>query len=258
MTATTGWQRKVVLLFKSERTLNAKKIINTFNDKSIDEMKATIITEQSCDATALTHKPKVKDLQTHLENLKHQFIGRSELCFYHAALVVLLRRKYKVEEIYSYFEQLWITEHEYLLNHLSLRWVVSACDTFIDHTKDSVRAAILMNVITLMNTLRVYETKYFLKLPTNSESMPLIDDKVTLLYCGDMPLYDGLTYFRIGTDDSLKNMRSRYETFDNIDKLATTILLSVFDKLQNNDSAFATLRLLHNSGKSKWWSDTHP
>ena len=112
-----------------------------------------------------------------------------------------------------------------------------------------------MNVITLMNTLRVHETKNFLQLSANAEPKPLLDEKTDILYAGDLPLYDGLTYFRIGTDDSLRNMRKRYNKFQKVDKLATTILLAVFEKLQNNQSAFATLRQLHRDDWSKWWYD---
>jgi hypothetical protein len=112
-----------------------------------------------------------------------------------------------------------------------------------------------MNVITLMNTLRTYETKNFLQLPANAESVPLLTKKTDMLYAGDLPLYDGLTYFRIGTDDSLRNMRKRYNKLHKIDTLATSILLAVFEKLQNNNSAFATLRQLHKDDWSKWWLD---
>ena len=255
MSAPSGWQRKLTLLFKSEKTLNADNIIKTFNNKSINEMKATIITTSMCDLTALSNKPRTKNLESHLDNLKHQFIDQSELCFYHANLVVLLRRNYKTEVTFTEFETLWNTETDYLLKHLSLRWIISACDTFIDHTTDTIRAAILMNVVTLMNTLRVYETKNFLQLNHESESLTLVTNKVDMLYQGDLSLYDGLTYFRIGTDDTLKHMRRRYENFYDTDKLATTMLLSVFDKLQANNSAFSTLRALHKDEKSKWWID---
>lgn len=255
MTAPTGWQRKAILLFKSEKRLNAGKIVKTFMNKSIDEMKATLITQSMCDASAFTHKPRTNDLTAHLENLKHQFIGQSELCFYHATLVVLLRRNYKPKEIFAEFEQLWDTEMDYLLKHLSLRWIVSACDTFVDHSTDITRAAILMNITTLVTTLRVYESKHFLLRPANSKSLPLLNDNIEAFYRSDIPLYDGLTYFRAGSDDTLKNMRKRYENFYKSDKLATTILLSVFDKLQKNNSAFSTMRSLHKSEKSEWWLD---
>ena len=254
MTTPIGWQHKLVLLFKSEKTLNAHAIISEFTAKSCDEMKAAMITESLCDPIALTNKPRTKNLKEHLDNLKHQFIGQSEICFYHAHLIVLLRRGYKTDTIFAEFEHLWHTEMEYLLNHLSLRWIVSACDTFIDHTKDSTRAAILMNVPTLINTLRVYETKAFVQRCSRSKS--LVEVNIETLYNGDLPLYEGLTYFRIGSDDTLKNMRNRYESFYDSDKLATSILLNVFDKLQNNDSAFTTMRTLHKDEKSRWWLDS--
>ena len=255
MATPTGWQRKAILLFKSEKRLNAGKIVKNFMNKTVDEMKSTIITVSLCDASALTHKPRTNDLTAHLENLKHQFIGQSELCFYHATLIVLLRRDYKPKEIFTEFEQLWHTESNYLLDNLSLRWIVSACDTFVDHSANMLRAAILMNITTLMTTLRVYETKQFLQRPSGSNSLPLVNDNIDAFYRSDIPLYDGLTYFRVGSDDSLKNMRNRYERFYGSDKLAATMLLSVFDKLQKNDSAFSTMRSLHKSKKSEWWLD---
>ncbi len=255
MKAYSKWQRKIILLFKSEKTFNAEAIVSDYTDKTIAEMKVTVIIESMCDPAALSHKPRTKDLEGHLDNLKHQFIGQSELCFYHATLVVLLRRGYKLEETFTNFEAIWTTETDYLLHNLSLRWIVSACDTFIDHSADAARTAILLNVITLMNTLKVYETKQFLQLTTSAEHTPLLTAKIDQLYRSHLPLYEGLTYFRIGADDTLKHMRSRYESFYSTDKLATTVLLFVFDKLQSNNSAFATLRTLHQDEKSKWWLD---
>lgn len=255
MATPTGWQRKAILLFKSEKKLNAGKIVKNFMNKSVDEMKSTIITVSLCNASALTHKPRTNDLTAHLENLKHQFIGQSELCFYHATLIVLLRRDYKPKEIFTEFEQLWHTESDYLLDHLSLRWIVSACDTFVDHSADMLRAAILMNITTLMTTLRVYETKQFLQRPSGSNSLPLVENNINALYRRDLPLYDGLTYFSVGSDDTLKNMRNRYERFYESDKLAATMLLSVFERLQSHQSAFSTMRSLHKCERSKWWLD---
>ncbi len=255
MAAPKSWQRKALLLFKSEKRLNAGKIIKGFDNKSSDEMKATTITESMCDLEAISSRPRIKDLQSHLDNLKHQFVGQSELCFYHTTLVVLLRRGYKITETFADFETLWATEADYLLKHLSLRWIISACDTFIDHSPNPTRKAILMNATTLINTLRIYETKHFLHTSCNNQPLRLVQEHVEALYNSDLPLYEGLTYFRIGTDDTLKHMRERYESFYDADELATTILLFMFDKLQHGDSAFATVRALHKDHKTQWWSD---
>lgn len=255
MTTPSNWQRKLLLVFRSEKRLNAGKVIKNYDGKSFDDMKATTITESMCDIETLTDERKSKALESHLNNLKHQSLGESELCFYHNTLIILMRRKYKIDKIFAEFERLWVAENHYLLENLSLRWIVSACDTFIDHSDNVNRAAILMNVITLMNTVRAYETKNFLQAPPDAGPIALLDEKTDILYAGDLSLYDGLTYFRIGTDDSLRNMRKRYHKFHKVDKLATTILLAVFEKLQNNQSAFATLRQLHRDDWSKWWLD---
>ncbi len=255
MTTSPNWQRRLLLVFRSEKRLNAGKIIKNYEGKSFDDMKVTTLTESMCDIEALTDERKSTDLENHLNNLKYQSLGESELCFYHNTLVILMRRKYKIAKTFAEFERLWLAESDYLLENLSLRWIVSACDTFIDHSNNTHRAAILMNVVTLMNTLRAYETKNFLQRSADTDSMPLISEKTDMLYAGDLPLYNGLTYFRIGTDDSLRNMRKRYHKFYKADKLATSMLLAVFEKLQHTDSAFATLRTLHRDDWSKWWLD---
>lgn len=255
MSTSANWQRKLILMFRSEKRLNAGKVLKGYDNKSFAQMKATTISESMCDLAALTDERKSTDLENHLNNLKHQMLGCSELYFYHNTLVILIRRKYKIAETFAEFERLWTAESEFLLEHLSIRWIVSACDTFIDYATDTNRSAILMNVISMINTLRAYETEKFLQHPIDNKSSSLNDDNVARLYQGDLPLYAGLTYFRIGTDDSLRNMRKRYRKFYKVDELATTILLSVFEKLQSNDNAFTTLRRLHTDDWSKWWGD---
>lgn len=252
MSTPSGWQRKLILLFKSEKRLGAKQIQQNYANKNFDEMKRTQISSHDIDPIAFPDKPRIKDLSQHLNKVKSEFIGRSELEFYHATLIVLIRRGYKTVEMFAEFERLWEVEFEFLLNHLSLRWIISACDTFIDHCDSATRAAIMMNTVSLINTVKVYETHQFLHNP-NPSTWKLVPEKVDALYQSHLPLYNDLTYFRIGTDDTLKNMRQRYEKFYNVDKLATTMLLFVFDKLQSNQSAFATLKSLHTDEKSTWW-----
>ena len=241
-------------LFTSEKVRHADVILQGFDDKTFADMKAITITESMCDAAAVTDKPRTKVLSAHLENLRHEFIGCSELCFYHAVLVVLLRRQYQPEQTFAAFESLWDSQCDYLLSQLSLRWLVSACDTFIDYTPDQTRAALLMNVPTLVNTLKVYETQRYLH--ALSPASPLCAERTDALYQKHLSLYDGLTLFRIGTDDTLKNMRQRYQHLQQKDPLAGRMLLAVFNRLQQTDSAFATMQNLHKDDKSAWWTTT--
>ncbi|GAA0320094.1 hypothetical protein GCM10009129_17240 [Psychrobacter aestuarii] len=241
-------------VFTSEKTRHADVILQAFADKTFADMKAVTITHAMCDDAALTDRPRTKALPAHIDNLRHQFIGSSELCFYHAVLVVLLRRHYQPEQTFAAFESLWKTQSDYLLDTLSLRWLVSACDSFVDYSACPVRAATLMNVATLINTLKVYETqRYLYALPADA---PLCPKRTASLYQTHLPLYEGLTLFRIGTDDTLKNMRQRYQRFQARDELAGRMLLGVFDRLHHADSAFVTMQSLHQDDKSAWWTTT--
>lgn len=252
MTELTGWKRKAVLLFASEKKLGASHVVSSYSKKSYADMKRKILSEEEVEWVENSDKPRLKDLSAHLKKVKIEFIDKPEICFYHATLVVLLRRGYKSKETYEEFEKLWETESDFLLNNLSLRWIVSACDTFVDHSPNPLRSAILLNVSTLINTLKTYETEKFLR---GFETVDGINEKnVEALYLKHLELYQGLTYFRIGTDDTLRNMRTRYEAFKDLDQLAASILLFVFEKIQNSQTAFALIRSLHKDEKSKWWN----
>ena len=215
-------------------------------------MKRKILSEEEVEWVENSDKPRLKDLSAHLNKVKTEFIDKPEICFYHATLIVLLRRGYKSKETYKEFEKLWETESDFLLSNLSLRWIVSACDTFVDHSPNPLRSAIFLNVSTLINTLKIYETEKFLR---GFEAIDDINEKnVEALYLKHLALYQGLTYFRIGTDDTLRNMRTRYEAFKDLDQLATSILLFVFEQIQNSQTAFSLMKSLHKDEKSKWWN----
>lgn len=253
----TGWQRKLVLLFCSEKRLGAKQLLAVYADKSFAEMKHTIITDTDVDWTVYENRPRIRDLNKHFNKLKAEFIGKPELCFYHAMLVVLLRRDYKSAQTFAEFERLWQAEADFLLEQLSLRWVVSACDTFVDFspklTNNAVRASILMNVVSLVNTLKVYETQLLaIERALGFEPKRLDFSQFSLAHDA-LAMGTGLEYFRVGRDDTLKNMRTRYQHLATLDPLAGKILLQVFESVQHIDSAFAFVKALHTDDKSMWW-----
>ncbi|PJX24327.1 hypothetical protein CAP50_07010 [Psychrobacter sp. L7] len=247
----SGWKRKAVLLFASEKKLGASEALLSYSNKSYADMKTKILTENEVELVEDAHKPRIKNLSDHLNKVKAEFINQPEICFYHATLIILLRRGYKLQETFKEFERLWEAESDFLLNSLSLRWIVSACDTFVDHLTDPLRSAILLNVATLVNTLKVYETQTYLC--GLKDIKTTLEENINSLYAEHLTLYNGLTYFRIGTDDTLRNMRERYEGFKKLDPLAAKILLFVFDKVQALDTAFSLVKSLHKDEKSQWW-----
>lgn len=268
MTTPTGWKRKFILLFKSEKRLGAKQIVTQYGQLDFATLKAAIITSldkpETFDkffADALESnrefcddEPKrIRDLTAHLTRLRQEFIGTSELCFYHAILIVLIRRGYQLQDTYAKFEALWQAETDYLLQHLSTRWLISACDTFIDLSDSPVRQAILMNAVTLINTLKVYETQ----LDLFNTDKQMNEQKIQHHRDKHRRLYSGLTYFRIGKDDTLKHMVSRYQSFAQYDPFAVKLLMAIFNRLQHLPTAFHQLKSLHTDATSQWWHDSN-
>lgn len=267
-----NWYRKFILLFKSEKRLGANQIIDHYAWQNIEAMKSRMIDSDTCSIIdtiiqahprllddsqvdepidpLIDYEPRrIRNLYTHLTTLQHEFIGQSELNFYHAILIVLLRRRFQPEKTFQTFTHLWQTQTDYLMDNLSLRWIASACDTFIDFDPKPIRKAILLNIITLINTIKVYETQQYLC----HSSASLDEEKSAILYAHHKPLYGGLTYFRLGKDDTLKHMRERYQHFYAEDPFSTTLLLKVFARLHDQPSAFTTLKQLHKDEKSAWW-----
>lgn len=190
------------------------------------------------------------NLYRHLRYLQHEFVGQSELAFYHTLLIVLIRRGYEPLQTFTLFETLWQQQSDYLFEHLSLRWLVSAADTFIDFSDNPLRCAILMNVVSLINTLKVYETQLGLL----TENTQPLAPKVDRLYAKHQGLYDGLTFFRLGSDDSLAQMRRRYARFAEQDEFATRFLLVIFVRLHHVPSAFSLIKQFHNPAWAYWAS----
>lgn len=190
------------------------------------------------------------NLYQHLRYLQLEFIGQSELLFYHTLLIVLLRRGYQPEQTFTLFELLWQTHNGYFFEKLSLRWLVSAADTFIDFSPSPVRRAILMNVTSLINTLKAYETQQYVSLGHG-----IVDDKkIRSLREKHRQLYDGLTFLRLGSDDTIEQMRRRFLSFAQDDGFATQFLLKIFDRLHDNPTAYAFFKQMHTEDWGYRWS----
>jgi len=190
------------------------------------------------------------NLTLHFENLKNEFTGKSELEYTHAKIIVLMRREYKTKKYFKIFLDLWEEETSFLLKNLNIRWLVSAADTFADFSeKDSEKAAAIA-CSCLVNTIKLQESEIFL-----SKRKEYSFDKTLLQKLENeerFALFDGLSVFKFGTDDTIRNMRWR------IDKLAKRclvgkILLEIFKRLQNHNSTYQRAKKLHYRNQTEWW-----
>jgi hypothetical protein len=189
------------------------------------------------------------DLDRHFDALKREFSGQSALLLEHARLNVLLRRKVDPPATYQQLSDLWTQEQHFLLEHLNIRWMVSACDSVADWDPDPAARARALSVSLLVNTVKMAESeRYFL----NSPDGPLDPERTEHVQHELVPLFEGLSAFTIGTDDTLRNMRWRMEAQTD-DHFTGAILTEVFQRLQENDTVYARFRIHHHRDRTGWW-----
>jgi len=190
------------------------------------------------------------NLEEHFTALRDEFVGQSELCYSHAKIIVLIRRDFDTKNHFALFEQLWKEEKDYLLKNLNTRWLISATDTFADFSNDDSIKGLSVACSCLLNTVKMQESERYI---TNAFSF--IDDKEKMTRLDNeerISLFDGTSVFKVGTDDTLRNMRWR---IDKVAKINTAgeILLEIFLRLQEHDTVFKRLRDRHKRSKTGWW-----
>ena len=220
--------------------------------KAIDGVDLRELKQAVVDAgqPMMTHGSK-KELQAHLADLRQEFSGQPEINYYHAQLIVLIRRGVDVRKHFSDFEQLWAQERDFLLKSLSTRWMISAADTFIDHSEDALAKSLLMSSVILINTIKLQESERFLH---KTEEAPIDFARKQLLQTERLALFDGVAGFAVGTDDTLRHKSWR------LDKLCAghplgAMVIEIFERVQREGNVYARFRALHTRDKTAWWQD---
>ncbi len=212
---------------------------------SYDALKTAIIDG----GEAVQTRGSGDDLQSHFTALRSEFSGQPELIFEHAKLIVLMRREFKASEAFEEFRKMWEAEADFLLEHLNLRWIVAAMDSFADHDPLPENRAIALSVSLMVNTMKTYESERYVK---DIGDPPVNQDKISRLGQELVPIFGGLSMLTVGTDDTLRNMRWRIDRQAK-DSLTGQVLQQVFLRLQDEDTAFSRMRKLHHRDRTSWW-----
>jgi hypothetical protein len=240
-----SFMRNFLSLNQHRKRWGAQKHILNYTD--LGKLKKQIIKNGNPKQT----RGSSKSLDQHLQDLRQEFSGQSELVFYHAKLIVLIRRGYKTKKSFEEFQILWANEQDYLKKKLNLRWLVAATDTFAEHSENFEVRSVAMMVSILANTIKIYETENYL-----SEHDEIIHAKsrITNTQSRLIPLFEGLSSFTVGTDDTLRHLVWRLKPFYGVNP-SGVILEEVWQRLQTKHTAFSRLRHLHTSKTTKWWEE---
>ena len=231
---------------RHQRRFGADQVYAALGNVNIQQLKTNIISGDQVEYTYGSDK----DLNTHIQNLRQEFVGQPELNHYHASLIVLIRRDIDVQQNFNTFKALWLAERDFLLEHLNIRWLISACDTFIDYDEDMTLQAILMNAIVLMNTIKAQETEAILcdlQYHENESTKHILQNE-------RVALFDGTSALAVGTDDTLRNMRWRLDKVCGHHELGQ-IVIEIFDRLQmdENPNIYSRFENRHTRERTRWW-----
>ena len=231
---------------RHQRRFGADKIYESLEQTDIETLKKKLIVGNDIEYTYGSEK----DLNKHIENLKREFVGQPEINHFHASLIVLIRREIDIDKNYNKFKDLWLSERDFLLNSLNMRWLVSACDTFIDYEKDTTLRAILMIAVVLINTIKAQETEAILCNQRYVESKTALEK----LQSQRVALFDGTSALAVGTDDTLRNMRWRLDQVCSEHQLGA-IVIEIFKRLQceENNNIYSRSKQRHKRERTSWW-----
>jgi hypothetical protein len=133
--------------------------------------------------------------------------------------------------------------------NLNIRWLVSACDTFADHSTNESERALALATTVLANTVKAYETENVMSGHTMVNYDP---DLIAKVQQESIPLIDGMSCYTVGTDDTLRNMVWRMKEIT--PKFASgLILMQVFQRLCTLPTAFGRMRQAHTRAKTQFW-----
>jgi hypothetical protein len=175
---------------------------------------------------------------------RHQFIGRSALEFKHCVLTINIRRNHELQINLDAFFQAWAEEAYFLTKALDLKWLVSACDTFADHSGDDTERATALIGATLFKTIKIYETE---RLYRYKRLEPAEWPEYKLV-----PLFDGLKSFNIGYGDAVINLKRRIKNLVRRGTTASLMLDELFDRACKLDTAFSRWRAEHFNERTSW------
>lgn len=240
---------KLLSFSRYKKRLGADSVAPDINNVDLRQLRTSIIEGE---IVSNYESEFISNLPEHISHLRSSFQGQSELLFYHAKLIVMIRREYKTLEHFQAFEKLWNQESEFLLKNLNLRWIVSACDTFIDHSKDEALRALCLSVVMIVNTVNMYESErhYW-----QTDKLSNADYKEQKLPEGShhLLLFDGLEGIRPERGDTLRNMSWRMKSLSKKNKLGGDIMLEVFRRLNYQYSVYSRFKPLHTKKRTQWW-----
>ncbi|MBV1865637.1 MAG: sulfotransferase family protein [Rhodobacteraceae bacterium] len=185
-----------------------------------------------------------RDLNKHFHRLLPEFIGRSWLSFLLACCIVTIRRTQGNGPGIVLFHRI-ITEHYHqICPDLNTRWLVSVCDTLVDHGTNPTQRAIGLSGSLLANTVKLSETERRLFYPKRPWPPKAHANKL------NNPMFDGVIAFWLGKGDMIRNLFDRIGTISEDDPVAGSFVAEIMMRMMQHDTVFRRISEISNNSKA--------
>ena len=188
------------------------------------------------------------DLSEHLAMLEREFAGQPMLALFHAATIVFLRRGLNHAGCAKRFTRMWTQEADALLTMLDMRWLVSACDTFIDISEDPMVLRTAALGTGLVNIAKLYETE---RVAEGTTQIAPEDYDLSLVQ-GHYPLFDGISAFRAGSGEMPSKLLDRFDKVLRGNDPCTMIVRELIARLTKSDTVFKRFSQIHTRAETRW------
>lgn len=228
--------------------------------RALSRCSFSSISDSALLATRVSGDEKIVDtkrlskVEDHLHHLARLFASETQILYFHAVLISLIRRRlYEKAPLVAFFS-LWTRQGDYLLRNLSLRWLVSAADTWIDQSPSRVDASTATVAAVIANTTKLYETERRI-IDTRHSTAPWpgrqipVDEARSL---SGQELFDGVTPFVVGSGDMISNMIHRMQNLKGTHPYPKRIVEEIFNRLATHDTVFARFLARHHGSDTFW------
>ena len=208
--------------------------------ESIARLKSTVVPGE----TRRIHWGSLPNIEDHMVHMRQDFAGLPELCVIHGQLIVLIRRRIDLMHHLQVFQSLWETETDFLIEHLTSRWLLSACDTFSAHGH-GVRRATAAALSGLIHMLQVCETERLAMRDTSYD--PAKYDAVIQTHRSKMhvELWDGIKADAFEHGDSARHMLTCVVSTVDTDPVIGPIGRALITRALASDTVLGRLRRIN-------------
>lgn len=153
------------------------------------------------------------DVEQNIQLVRSEFLGKPEICHTLVKHIIYLRRGMDITINRTEFFRLVATYINTFIKHYDVRWLLSICDTYVDHG-DQQSSAIAMNIVNIVNGTNITNT-----ILHNCKDPNMVIKQTDAKY----PTWGGMITCDVATGDTIHNMMVRNDKIIEKDSILNKI-----------------------------------